>query len=269
MAPALLVNAVSFLVSAACLFRVRGRAPTTPAPATGPAPSGAPGTAAAQPLPGQPGMRREIAEGVRYVAGDPYLRPLTIYAALVNLGLTGHGALVIVFLVRVVRLGPGRVGLLLAVTGVGGLLGALLASRLGRLLGTARALLLSAVGGIPFALLIPLADDGPRLVFFVLGLLVASSGIVAGTIYLGSFRQAYCPPRLLGRVTATMRFLLVGTNPLGALLAGGLGTWLGGRALGASPCGAKRSIRSNRRGRCGKAGDQQTQRLAVRVQGKG
>ena len=64
----------------------------------------------------------------------------------------------------------------------------------------------------------------------MLGLLVASSGIVAGTIYLGSFRQAYCPPRLLGRVTATMRFLLVGTSPLGALLAGGLGTWLGGRA---------------------------------------
>ena len=34
---------------------------------------------------------------------------------------------------------------------------------------------------------------------------------------------------LLGSVTATMRFLLIGTNPLGALLAGGLGTWLGVR----------------------------------------
>ena len=35
---------------------------------------------------------------------------------------------------------------------------------------------------------------------------------------------------MLGRVTATMRFLLVGTNPLGALMAGGLATWLGVRS---------------------------------------
>ncbi|HLQ56535.1 MAG TPA: hypothetical protein VK162_19985 [Streptosporangiaceae bacterium] len=39
---------------------------------------------------------------------------------------------------------------------------------------------------------------------------------------------------LLGRVTATMRFLLIGTNPLGALLAGGLGTWLGVHGLSGS-----------------------------------
>src|ERR1022692_1820749 len=43
-------------------------------------------------------------------------------------------------------------------------------------------------------------------------------------------QQTYCPPQLLGRVTATMRFLLVGTNPLGALMAGGLATWLGVRS---------------------------------------
>jgi predicted MFS family arabinose efflux permease len=235
-AAALLVNAVSFLVSAACLFRVRTEARAAPAVAAAPAPArtcvppGAPGTAEVPAPPMRTGIRQEIADGVRYVAGDPYLRPLTISAALVNLGLTGYGALLIVFLVRVVGLGPGLTGLLLAISGVGGLLGALVASRLSSSFGSARALLLSLPGAMPFGLLIPLTGPGLRLAFFVAGVLIAVSGIVAGSIILGSFRQAYCPPQLLGRVTATMRFLLVGTNPIGALLAGGLGTWLGVRS---------------------------------------
>jgi MFS family permease len=234
-AAALLVNAVSFLISAACLFRIRGQTRAAPVPASAPAPGrapaspGAPGTAGAPAPPVRAGIRWEITDGVRYVAGDPYLRPLTIWAAVINLGLTGYGALVIVFLVRVVGLGPGPAGLLLAFSGVGGLLGALVASRLSSRLGSARALLLCALGAMPFGLLIPLAGDGLRLAFFAAGVLIAVSGIVAGSIILGSFRQAYTPPQLLGRVTATMRFLLVGTNPLGALLAGGLGTWLGVR----------------------------------------
>jgi MFS family permease len=209
---ALLANAISFLVSAACLLRIRG------------------GGARIIPVPGsRTGIRREIAEGVRYVAGDPYLRPLTIWASLVNLGLTGYGALAVVFLVRTVGLGPGPAGLLLAASGAGGLLGALVARRIAARFGTARTLLLSALGALPFGLLIPLTGPGARLAFFVSGLLISASGVVAGSVILGSFRQTYCPPQLLGRITATMRFLLVGTNPLGALMAGGLGTWLGVR----------------------------------------
>jgi Transmembrane secretion effector len=212
-AAALLANAISFVVSAVCLLRIRGGgARTTPAPAS------------------RIGIRREIADGVRYVAADPYLRPLTIWASLVNLGLTGYGALAVVFLVRTVGLGAGPAGLLLASSGVGGLLGALVARRVSARFGTARTLLLSALGTLPFALLIPLTEPGPRLAFFVPGLLVSASGIVASSVILGSFRQTYCPPQLLGRVTATMRFLLVGTNPLGALMAGGLATWLGVRS---------------------------------------
>jgi len=52
---------------------------------------------------------------------------------------------------------------------------------------------------------------------------------VVGNIIIGSFRQAYCPPEMLGRVAASMRFLAFGAIPLGALLAGGLGTALGVR----------------------------------------
>ena len=212
-AAALLANAASIVVSAACLLGIRGgRARITPEPA------------------GRAGLRREIADGVRYVAGDPYLRPLTIWASAVNLGLTGYGALAVVFLIRTVGLAAGPAGLLLAASGAGGLLGALVARRVSARFGTARTLLLSALGALPFALLVPLTGPGARLAFFVPGLLIAAAGIVAGSVVLGSFRQTYCPPQLLGRVTATMRFLLVGTNPLGALMAGGLATWLGVRS---------------------------------------
>jgi hypothetical protein len=48
-----------------------------------------------------------------------------------------------------------------------------------------------------------------------------------GSIIAASFRQAYCPPPMLGRATASMRFLGFGSVPFGALAAGGLGTALG------------------------------------------
>jgi predicted MFS family arabinose efflux permease len=163
------------------------------------------------------------------VARDPYLRSLTIYGAVANLAYTGNLALVIVFLVRVVALGPAAVGLLMATGGIGGMLGALVAGRLTRRLGTARTLLTSALGTGLFGLLIPLTGTGPRAAYYVIGGAVVAAGIVVGNIIVGSFRQAYCPPEMLGRVAASMRFLAFGAIPLGALLAGGLGTALGVR----------------------------------------
>jgi len=160
------------------------------------------------------------------VIRDPYLRPLALFAAAANLALTGYAALVVVFLVRVVKVEPGILGLLLAVSGAGGVISASIAGRVVRRLGTARGLLLSALCGLPFALLIPLTGPGPRLAFFVAGVLMTVSSVVVATIILSSFRQVYCPPELLGGVVATMRFLLFGSSPLGALLGGGLGTWL-------------------------------------------
>jgi hypothetical protein len=44
-----------------------------------------------------------------------------------------------------------------------------------------------------------------------------------------SFRQGLTPERLLGRMNATMRFLVWGTVPLGGVAGGALGQWLGAR----------------------------------------
>jgi predicted MFS family arabinose efflux permease len=210
-ATALLFNGVSFLVSAACLLGIRTGAPRR------------------RPAARTTTVRAEVSQGIRFVAGDPYLRPLTLYAALANLAYTGNLALIVVFLVRVVGLGPAAVGLLLATGGIGGVLGALAARGLAGWLGTARALLWSALAAGLSGLLIPLTGTGWRAACYVIGATVVAATVVVAGIIVGSFRQAYCPPEMLGRVTASMRFVAFGGIPLGALLAGALGTALGVR----------------------------------------
>jgi hypothetical protein len=213
-ASALLFNSASFLVSAACLLRIRP--PAKPA---------APDPPAEPPRRGR--LHEQTWEGIRFVACDPYLRFFTIYAAVSNLAYAGNLALVVVFLVRVVGLSSAAVGVLTATSGLGGLLGALVARRLTRVFGTARTLLLTTLGSGLSGLLIPLTAKGPRIACYVAGSALVAGGIVIGNVILGSFRQAYCPPAMLGRVTASMRFLTFGAIPLGALLAGALGTVLG------------------------------------------
>jgi MFS family permease len=242
-AAALLVNAASFVVSAFCLLRIRpavpGVRPAVPGiraavPATPDPDLKAPKDPEAPEAPAAPArrtssVRAEAWQGICFVAGDPYLRPLTLYAAVANLAYTGNLALVVIFLVRVVGLHPAAVGLLLAAGGIGGLLGALAAPGLTRAFGTARTMVLVAVGAGLSGLLIPLTGPGPRLACYLAGSALIAGGIAVGNVIAGSFRQEYCPPAMLGRAAASMRFLTFGMIPLGALLAGALGTALGVR----------------------------------------
>ena len=214
-ATALMFNAASFAVSAACLLAIRPAAP--PPPATSAPPAARPATT----------LRAEIAEGTRFIRRDPYLRPLTLYGCAANLAYSGSTALVVLLLVRVIGLGPAAAGLLLAVSGFGGIGGALAARRLARRAGSARALLLCAAAGGLSGLLIPLAGPGPRAAFFAAGATTVSAAIAVSNIVIGSFRQAYCPPALLGRVTATMSLLVRAGIPLGALAAGAIAAAVG------------------------------------------
>ncbi|MEU8815100.1 MFS transporter [Actinoplanes sp. NPDC048796] len=204
----LLVDAVSFLVSIVCLVSLRHREPPRPA---------APRRA----------LRSEIAEGLRFLARDPYLRTMAMFGAAANLALIGYQSILVVFLVREIGAEPGTVGLVVAATGCGGVLGALAAGAMARRLGTAYAMMACQIGAAPFALLIPLAGPGPRLAFVVVGGVVVGAGIVAGNIIKDSFRQLYTPRPLLGRVITAMQLVNYGAIPLGALLGGFLGTSLG------------------------------------------
>jgi MFS family permease len=208
---ALLLDALTFLVSAACLLRIRTSEPRRGRGER----SGS--------------LRRDIAEGLRFVARDPYLRVLAVFGAASNIGLIGYQAVLVVFLVRDLRLAPGLVGVLVAVMSAGGIVGALLATTLARRCGTARAMLLGAAFTGPPALLIPLAAPGAGLVWPALGGVLIGLGVAIGNVVKGSFRQTYTPHHLLGRVTVSMHMLNYGTIPLAAVLAGALGARYGAR----------------------------------------
>ncbi|MGC4750625.1 MFS transporter [Micromonospora sp. DT201] len=206
---ALVLDALTFLLSAAFLLRIRTVEPRV------------------RRVDRSRSLRRDIAEGLRFVARDPYLRVLTVFGAASNIGLTGYQAVLVVFLVRELRLEPGLVGALVGVMSVGGIIGALLATTVARHCGTARALLLGATLTGPPALLIPLAAPGVGLIWPALGGVLIGLGVAIGNVVKGAFRQAYTPHHLLGRVTVSMQLLNYGTIPLAAVLAGAIGAGCG------------------------------------------
>ncbi len=207
---ALVADALSYAVSAVALLRVGIReAPHEPAPRN---------------------LRREIAEGTRYVRADPLLRVMTIAPALANLFFTGFSAIEVLFLVRSVHLSPASVGALIGLVGLGSVIGAAAARPIGRRIGTARAAWLATTLTAPFGLLIAATTRGPGLICFVAGALPLYVGILVYNVTIAAFRQTYCAPRVLGRVVATMRFVLFGVVPLGAICGGLLAAALGARA---------------------------------------
>ncbi|MEV4351294.1 MFS transporter [Actinoplanes sp. NPDC049596] len=207
-ANALLADAVSFVVSAYLLWRVR-----TPEPA--PLPSAKRGTAR---------------EGVRFVLADPVLRAIAATSALSNLLFVAASALNVLFLVGTVGLSAAAAGMIFSVGSAAALVAAAVATRLARWLGSARIIWLSVAVTSPFNLLIPLTGEGWRVAFFVVGITVGGGGQLIYAITQLSYRQAVVPPEILGRVNATMRFLVMGALPLGGLIGGTLGTLLGIRA---------------------------------------
>nr|WP_184565113.1 MFS transporter [Streptomyces paradoxus] len=208
---ALVTDAVTFLVSAVCLQRIGVVEPDR------------------APDPERASLRRQIVEGLRFVGRDRYLRPMVTWGAVINLALTGYQAVQVVFLVRTVGLNPGMVGLLLTSGSAGGIVGALVATRLSRRFGTARGLLLLQLTTSPFVLLLPMTTPGPGLLLFATGAFLIGVGVSVANIVVGTFRQTYSPPHMLGRVVATAMMINHSTIPLGSLIGGVLGDAVGYR----------------------------------------
>ncbi|MFX4290869.1 MFS transporter [Streptomyces bohaiensis] len=202
------VQAVAHLLSALLLSRIR-----TP-----------------EAVPDRTARRRmgpEIREGLGFVLRDPVFRAITGSAATYNFFYSVTLPMVMLLLVNEMGLSGAAVGVLMAVGGVGGVLGAAFAGRLSRRFGQVRAMWTSYLFTVPVALLIPFADGGWQTVLFAVPWFVMSFGIVAYNVGQVSIRQQLCPPELLGRMNASVRFLVWGIMALGALTGGALGEWFG------------------------------------------
>jgi MFS family permease len=209
---AVAVDSVSFLVSAAAVGAIRSpeAKPTVPEG-------------------GHAKLVEGIAEGLRFVFSNALLRAIAATTATSNLFSGVAAAVEIVFLVRHVHASPGVIGLLFALGGVGGVAGAFAAGPIARRVGGARATIIGIAGSVG-ALLIPLTMPGAGLLYFGFGFLMVSFSATVYNVNQVSFRQRLCPDRLLGRMNATMRFVVWGVLPVGALIGGLLGAVFGLRA---------------------------------------
>ena len=115
----------------------------------------------------------------------------------------------------------------MSVASAGGILGALTAARVQKTLGEGTSIAVSAlITGLCF-LGVPLATVLPALPTLLISWFLVTWAVVVYNIAQVSFRQRLCPKPLLGRMNASIRFLVWGPMPLGAFLAGVLGDALG------------------------------------------
>jgi len=173
------------------------------------------------------GFLAEIGEGIQVVFGHPTLRLLVVSLAIGNLGGFAVMAIQLLYFYRELHLVPATVGLILAMEGVGAIAGAAIAQKVARRLGLGPTLLLSNLAFALSTLSIPLAGFGFAVPVLATLMVVFGVAIVVFDVNQISMRQGITPDRLQGRMTATIRMVVVGMAPVGSFMGGLLGARIG------------------------------------------
>ncbi|MEV7612036.1 MFS transporter [Streptomyces sp. NPDC089799] len=175
-------------------------------------------------------LLRDVIEGVKFVWSHPLLRALSLSGAITNFSYQIIIIMMPVLYLRELGLTAGSVGVFLGCGGVGALLGALTARSAAEKVGHGRLLWTLDLVSVPFCLLLPLSDRGTMLWLSCIawGVIVSRNGMK--NVIVVSFRQTVTPARLLGRMSATMRFILFGALTAGSGVAAVVGSQFGVRA---------------------------------------
>ena len=216
---AVAVDALSFVSSAAFVFRMRHR-------------EAVPEPAKVEP---KPAMVREVMEGLRFLLGHRWLRPIAACTGSANFFISLSFSIVLLYFTRDLHLSSLEVGAVFAVGALGSVAAALVSTRLQRTIGVGRTIVFTPMLGIGL-LAFPLAPHSVPLPFLMLGEFLFGLNVVGYNVAQRSLRQAITPERLLGRLNAAMRWLVWGTMPLGTLTGGAIATafslrtalWVGG-----------------------------------------
>ena len=211
-APGLIIaDSISYIVSVASLLRISDH------------------EVPADPQLRQP-LHKEIAEGVRFVAKQPLIRSVAGTTATSNFFSTLAFTLYPIYVLRTLDIGSLGLGITLSAGAIGGLLGAVLTPRIAAWIGEGRVIVVSAfLFGIAF-LLIPLSSllhGVSAVVLLSVGEFVTGFFVLLYNITQVTLRQRLCPPRLLGRMNASIRCLVWGVMPIAALISGALGGAIG------------------------------------------
>ncbi|HVA86590.1 MAG TPA: MFS transporter [Candidatus Saccharimonadales bacterium] len=222
---AIIADALSFLGSAFFVFRIRRAEP--------PIARSGEGQTRRQRV---SGFLTEVRGGLGYVLGNVYLRNIAASTASSNFFGNISGSIFLVYAVRELDMSAATIGVVFGLGSIGGLSAALLANRIARRIGLGPTIVLAIATGLPAGLLLALASPATAVVFLVVAAALNGFGGVVYNINQVSFRQAITPERMQGRMNATMRFIVWGTIPIGAVIGGIIATittlhtaiWVGG-----------------------------------------
>ena len=172
----------------------------------------------------------DLLYGLRIIAMDRGLCILSAYATFSTLFFSISGTLFVLFLSRTCALGPAQIGLVMAISSAGRVMGPLFADKLHRafsskLVFTGAALLLGASW-----LAVAIAPSVGGLTLLGIGVLLGSVALAIYNVLSVSYRQATTPQEYQGRVVGALRFVGWSVIPLGSLLSGLLAQRLGVQA---------------------------------------
>src|SRR6478672_11960522 len=172
----------------------------------------------------KPKMLPELKEGVAYVVRHPHLKWIAMCTGSSNFFGQVAFSIGLLYMARTLHISSFWAGVVFAGFGVGSIVGALLTTRFQKAVGVGNAIWIPAVlfslGGLAF----PLAPKSFPIPVLIVGTLAFGVGGMAYNITQVSLRQAITPERIQGRMNATMRWIVWGTIPLGALAGGAIAT---------------------------------------------
>ncbi len=203
---ALIADAVSFLASAFTLGSIKPVEPPT-----------------------EEAERGHVKAGLRYLWRSPVIRASLLATATINFFNFVFWALFILYATRTLGVRPGVLGVVLGAGAIGGLIGSILTGKISRRLGVGPTFVFSCILFPAPLVLVPLAHGS---YWIVLPLLFAAEflsgfGVMLLDIVGGSIKTALIPDRLRARVAGAYMVVNYGVRPLGALIGGALGTWIG------------------------------------------
>jgi len=173
----------------------------------------------------------DLRSTVGVIFGDRLIRPLFLMAVTSPLFSGFFAALYSIYAIDVLHFSPALLGMIIAVGGVGALLGSSLAPYLSRKFGVGRAIAIGYLASAISAYCVPLAN-GPLMVragLMILAQLFGDSLALVAMIPAGSLRQTVIPPQVLGRTAALFRAGDGASTVLGALAGGLIAEWIGVR----------------------------------------
>ncbi|HZC29106.1 MAG TPA: MFS transporter, partial [Gaiellaceae bacterium] len=203
---ALVADAVSFLASAFALRSIRPVEPPT-----------------------EEAQEGHLKAGIRYLWRSPIIRASLLATATINFFNFIFWALFLLYATRTLDVRPGLLGPVLGAASVGGVLGSIVTGRLSRRIGVGPAFALGCVLFPAPLVLVPLAGgtEWSVLAFLFAAEFLSGLGVMVLDITAASIKAALVPDRLRARVSGAYMVVNYGVRPVGSLVGGALGTWVG------------------------------------------